>query len=408
MYGGLYHHLDEDVSRGINKAVVPDPEPFGVARGSGDVPPCSYPVFILDRSQTFKAVVNEQSHLKGETTCRGDATFMSNAPAMVAHPDYPQQGKKVPHGGAAVAVSEGPLSLGHTVECNGIEILRRRVDVWNGVSEFPARPRWTGSPLGSSKEKRGKITKRSRKSRVRQLKHFLKLPSLPEMFSTLTFSDDVVGGMSQAEQIDFGNRCKRALSSWLWKCMPSEQFEFTWSQEWKHRKSGNHKGKLVLHLHVLWQIPGKSQAEYHQVALNMSMQWVRITGTHEPERAMKVLLRPESHQFIGGSAKCSIGYATKYSVKEWSDPGEQGESIGRCWGSWGPMEEAEPDTIAISESELTAIKRGLRRKFRKAKGGFLMSMKVREAGTMAIMSGSEVIRWVETMRIQNKGPDLPF
>ncbi len=314
------------------------------------------------------------------------------------------------------------LSLCHTVSGNDCYDLPRRVDVWNGVSEFRAEDsEYRGSqPNASDKKKRGKITQRSQKSRVRQLKHFMKLPTLPAMFSTLTFPDDVVGGMSQAEQILFANRCKRVFSTHLSRCFGDTPWEFTWSQEWKRRKSGAHSGKLVLHLHVLWQVAGMDAAEYHQAALNLSWQWVRITGTHETQKALKVLMRPKSHQYIGGSAKASVRYCTKYTVKEGSDPGEPGESIGRCWGSWGPMEEAEPEVIDLTERELTAIKRGLRRKFKRKvlpngkiigrtkNGGFMMSLKIRQAGTMAFLTGSEMIRWVETMRVQNKGAGLPF
>lgn len=337
-----------------------------------------------------------------------DATFMSDAPALVYMLEQREDLKDKSERQRSDGV--GPLSLCHTVSCNDNEVLTRGVDVWNGVSEFRAEDsEYRGSqPDANGKKKRGIITQRSQKSRVRQLKHFMKLPTLPEMFSTLTFSDDVVGRMSQAEQIVFANRCKRVLATSLSRCLNNDQWEFTWSQEWKRRKSGAHAGKLVLHLHVLWQVVGMSAAEYHHAALNISWQWVRITGTYEPEKAMKVLMRPKSHQYLGRSAKASVRYCTKYTVKEGSDPGEPGESIGRCWGSWGPMEEAEPETISISEPELTSIKRGLRRKFRKARGGFLMSLKIRQAGTMAFLMGSEMIRWVETMRVQNKGAGLPF
>lgn len=76
MHGGLYQHLDGDVFGGMNKGVVPDPEPFGEAGASGDVPPFSYTKFTLDRDLTFQAVTCERSE---STTPRRDA-FVTHDP----------------------------------------------------------------------------------------------------------------------------------------------------------------------------------------------------------------------------------------------------------------------------------------------------------------------------------------
>jgi len=105
----------------------------------------------------------------------------------------------------------------------------------------------------------------------------------------------------------------------------------------------------------------------------------------------------------------TIAYCTKYTVKQGSDQGEPGQSIGRAWGSWGPLEETDPDVLDVTDAEVKAIKRGLRRKFKhKARGFYLSSLKVQEMGTMALLSGPEMIRWIETLRIMTRDPGVPF
>lgn len=316
---------------------------------------------------------------------------------------FPVGGQAENPGGAARSVSEAParvysLSMCHTVGCNEVKGLQRQVRVWKGISEFSASKRF-GQQVAGGRAKRGKIVKRSVKSRVRQLKHFAKLPSLPEMFSTLTVADDVMAGLDQAGKVAKMNRCKRELSLWLRDSCGVRYWEMTWSQEWKDRKSGDLKGELIPHLHVLWQVTGKDEAEYFELSRKLSQEWVRITRTEKTDQAMRILMKPESHQYLGGSIKKTMGYCAKYTVKQGSDAGEPGESIGRTWGSWGPIEETAPDVIGISESELSSIKRGLRRKFKKAKGFYRASLKVRGMGTMAFIIGSELIRWIDTIRL---------
>jgi hypothetical protein len=306
----------------------------------------------------------------------------------------------------------GPLSMGHTVGSNEINSLRRRFSVWNGLIELKSKPKaadWKESGVSGSSAKRGVITRRSQKSRVRQLKYFGKLPALPEMFSTLTIPDDVMAGMNQGEKVAEINRCKRSLSLWLRIACGDKPYKFVWSQEWKKRKSGELKGELVPHLHGLWMISGASEAEYYDLALKLSSEWVRITGTEKVGDALKILGKPESHQYLGGSKKMTIAYCTKYTVKQGSDKGEPGQSIGRTWGSWGPIEETEPETLEVTDEEVKLIKRGLRRKYKhKAKGFYLSSLKIQEMGTMALLTGSEMVRWIETLRIMTRGPGVPF
>lgn len=292
----------------------------------------------------------------------------------------------------------GTLSKCHTVEDNNI---KRLVKVFPGLSEFAVSPKLSQVEVIGAGGKRGKITKRSFKSRVRQLKHFAKLPSLPEMFSTFTVADDVMVGKNQREKVSVMNRCKREFNKYLWDCLGEKLFEFTWTQEMKKRKSGELKDEVVQHLHILWQVAGLDEAGYHALTQKLNLAWVKITGTEQQDKALNILLRDKSHQYLGDSRSKIMGYCAKYTVKQSSDAGEPGESIGRTWGSWGPIEESLPELMGVTENELSRIKRGLRKKFRKVKGWYLASLKVRELGTMAFISGSELIRWIETDRLLN-------
>jgi len=85
------------------------------------------------------------------------------------------------------------------------------MDVWNGVSEFREEnsPYRCGQPDTKDRKKRGKITQRPRKSRVRQLKHFMKLPTLPEMFSVAGDDAAVRKADSQEDRADFDDEAMR-------------------------------------------------------------------------------------------------------------------------------------------------------------------------------------------------------
>ena len=341
-----------------------------------------------------------------QTVAAGGSSFLDAGGAVVASTGAVRCSRTAPVEAAYRVGRNGSLSMGHTVGCNDINALRRRIHVWNGLIEIKAKPKaadWKESGVSGGHAKRGVIKRRSQKSRVRQLKHFGKLPALPEMFSTLTIPDDVMAGMNQGEKVAEMNRCKRSLAKWLGDACGDNPYKFVWSQEWKKRKSGEMKGVLFPHLHGLWMVSGATEAEYYELAGKLSSEWVRITGTEKVGDALKILGKPESHQYVGGSKKMTIAYCTKYTVKQGSDQGETGESIGRAWGSWGPIEETDPDVLDVTDSEVKSIKRGLRRKFKhKARGFYASSLKVQEMGTMALLSGSEMKRWIETLRFMTQ------
>lgn len=302
-------------------------------------------------------------------------------------------------------------SMFHTVASNNNKNLERQVRVWNGLIEVSEDQSWSSKrrlnlPVKGSK--RGVITKRSKKSRVRQLKHFCKLPTPPDMFSTLTWADDVHHGLSQEMKVKWMDCCKQELNIWFWNQLSNLQWEVTWSQEWKKRRMGKYKGEFVPHLHLLWQVQGMEEKDYARFTERLKVKWIEITGTQEYSKAFEVANQKESHQFIGGSRKMIMSYCSKYSVNQESDDGKPGVTIGRTWGHWGSIQESAPESMSLNESDIVKLKRILRRKSPNAKGWFLSSLKIPMAGTMTFVIGSEFIRWVEWLSLNTASMGLPF
>ena len=304
-----------------------------------------------------------------------------------------------------LACSKNPLAICHTEPSNEINNLSRDLRVYNNLLEVPDSDILVKikrmNQNDSKKNKRGKILKRSKKSRNNQLKYIYKLPELPEMFSLLTWADDVAGYLNQSEKKELMNFHKKAFRNWLAKVLEGCEWFFVWAQEWKVRKTGKEtKGQLTPHVHLLWKITGMNENDYKRFVNRMNLKWIEITGTKDFGNALIVASHEKNHQYLGNSPKKAISYCVKYCMDQDSDEGDPGESIGRCWGAWGNIKPSMPEKINLSENNIVKLKRLLRKKAKKAKGWYLTSLKVLPMGTMAFIWGSEIIRYVEWLNYE--------
>lgn len=309
--------------------------------------------------------------------------------------------------------AKNPLAICHTEECKESNGLTRNLRVFNHLLEVPESEMLSKAKRFNNgdkpKAKRGKITQRSKKSRLNQEKYIYKLPVLPEMFTLMTWADDVSGYLSQREKKELMNHHKKQFRNWLAYVLRDQEWFVVWSQEWKIRKSGKEtKGQLTPHVHLLWRVNGMSEADYMRFNMRMNLKWIEITQTKDVGNALRVSSQPENNQYLGKSPKKTISYCVKYCKDQYSDMGDPDESIGRCWGAWGTIKKAAPELINLDENDIIKLKRLLRKKAKKAKGWYLSSLKIMPMGTMAFIWGAELIRYVEWLSLNHHAPGVPF
>ena len=157
-----------------------------------------------------------------------------------------------------------------------------------------------------------------------------------QMWLDFTFADDVMSG-TVTERAEYSATCMNYLMTWL-----HEQYNgayLVWRREWQPRKSGQLRGQLVPHFHVM--IGGLSKAawaNYEATSIRILAEWVHITRTRDPNAILVALHRdpktgePSCYRKIE-SMKHAIRYVSKYFSKDEKPPKiPAGESIGRCWG----------------------------------------------------------------------------
>lgn len=103
-------------------------------------------------------------------------------------------------------------------------------------------------PFQSKPPTRGPIRKFSDQARMRMIRECLKINwelTLPALFITLTTPDDIAD-TSPAERTTQREMFRRRLETHIGRKVP-----ILWRIEWKRRRSGMLKGKLIHHFHLL-------------------------------------------------------------------------------------------------------------------------------------------------------------
>lgn len=186
---------------------------------------------------------------------------------------------------------------------------------------------------------RKKVAGFSDKSRKRMIEFLAKVEDVPNLFVTLTYSDDVVeyAYLNMHTHFEaFRKRLERAYSG----------IRAIWRIEFKVRKSGRFKGELKPHFHLLVWLPCwmtdvqkefilKNNGEKWRIA------WHEIVGSQDAEHLRQYGCDVQACR----SRKHAYSYASKYMSK---DDEEQVEA-GRRWGRIGTFEtDAEIETFLTS------------------------------------------------------------
>lgn len=207
----------------------------------------------------------------------------------------------------------------------------------------------TSRPMRSA-AKRGAITGFSRKSRKRMIERLAMLRSVSDgYFLTLTYPDDVPHTPAKAK------RDLIALRKRILRRFPHAGG--VWRLELKPRLSGELKGELAPHYHILlFGVPARQQLFRRWLQLV----WSRIVyETNDPPRKVR------TQADVIHNRRHAARYASKYAAKE-EPPDEPGEGLktvtwGRRWGTFGATDFAPVVTITTSAANVVKLRRLIRR-----------------------------------------------
>jgi hypothetical protein len=252
-------------------------------------------------------------------------------------------------------ISSQPLDDLPGVEGENLTIYRGYVSI---------RPAYTDpSPLSkppSPMTPRGTITGFSSGSRRRMIQRIASLESLPELWLDLTFPDEAFPESSDYRSIatytydrlrTFAQSiCRRYPECWLY-----------WRREWVPRRSGSAVGALRPHFHVLCRglpagaVPSVMSAWVDALALAPAVR----------SKALAVALSPESWRRIENH-KMAACYASKYLAKIDKYDIPESDSLGRMWGTFGPVPVGAPVVLRVSVAVAIQLRRAFSRKARRS------------------------------------------
>jgi len=223
-----------------------------------------------------------------------------------------------------------------------------------------------------------------------------------QFWQDLTFSDDVMEGLTIKQKRDLSTRCMKELKRWMER---KWNISGIWKREWVKRKSGKLNGQYVPHYHCAYTIEGMDEIGYLNNAMTIAQKWVKITGTKNEINAVRVALHHKSYRLIK-SRKHMQKYMSKYFTK-----GEEvkfTESIGRNWGRIGSPKMDEGEIIHVREREMVLFKRCLRKIVKRARGYFKAALKEQQTQFFIFMEKSTVIQYIEWLRVNTAFEGVPF
>lgn len=263
-------------------------------------------------------------------------------------------------------------------------------------------------PVVSESTTRGKITYFSKGSRKRMIIRMAQMARYPNIWQDLTFADDVMQNKSITERAEFSAKCMKRLKRWI-KRTYGQKFWGVWRREWEDRKSGKLYGEVIPHFHCLFSYP-VDQKKYIGICLEIAKKWVEITDTKNPA-AIKVAQSKKSFRWLNGKKMAQV-YVSKYVAKEQYREEDQ-ESFGRFWGEIGNGPRSKQEVECLTESEITIIRRFLRRYVSTKRMKRLIAN--RETGSWLLINRNTMTRLikyvkslVEERALQKKELLIPF
>lgn len=196
------------------------------------------------------------------------------------------------------------------------------------------------------KSTRDKVSSFSRKSRKRMMELMADEIRVPDLFVTLTFDDSYVIGWEKKFRADFEafrRRLERAYGS----------ISAIWRLELETRKSGEYKGVLMPHFHLIVWLPDPENQVSLIVEKKESHHWAQwwhdITGCTHPEH----LKRRGCDISRIRSRRHGYHYVSKYATKSSDDR----QTVGRRWGRIGRVGQGSRAGVVLNKSEYIQLKR---------------------------------------------------
>lgn len=194
---------------------------------------------------------------------------------------------------------------------------------------------------------RGEITGFSERSRKRMIENLAAIERVPDLFATMTYSDDVVSMNPEIFRPHF-----EAFRRRLERAYPD--IKAMWRIEIVPRKSGKLIGQDQPHLHMLVWLPREmSQEQKDGILENAGQQWRdwwhEIIGSNNEYHKQTYGLQLEPIR----SRRHAYHYASKYTAKTADD----NHAIGRRWGRIGQLDTLPVLEIEISKAEYIELKR---------------------------------------------------
>jgi len=202
---------------------------------------------------------------------------------------------------------------------------------------------------GYKLEKANKTTLQgfSNSSRHAMIEFLAKVVDVPDLFVTLTYSDDVAEQWYLNMRRDFEAFRKR-----LERAYPDVRA--MWRIEFVPRKSGRLIHRLIPHFHMLVWLPDSTTQERKDLILSGDGQlwrnaWHEITHSHDPNHLAAFGCKVEAIK----SRKHAYAYCSKYLAKE----NEENVPAGRRWGRIGQFEHPTEFETELTAREYVHFKR---------------------------------------------------
>ena len=242
------------------------------------------------------------------------------------------------------ALARGSLELRDKTDRNDLYRVSVKADILTIEAPIIESKREANPQVGGGRRKA--IRGFSRKSRRNLLR---KLASLRDVrdgyFATLTYADP--------EALDHERRKRdiAALRKRLLRAYPEAWG--VWKLELETRKSGEHRGCLVSHFHMLIFCTNVQEMEFRE---NLRRMWAEIVNSGDDRH----FLRGSFTEPIRNRRK-AMNYASKYVAKATQNTicPVTGEIIpvGRFWGFWGEPSDAESLSVELTRMEIIELRR---------------------------------------------------
>lgn len=202
------------------------------------------------------------------------------------------------------------------------------------------------TPLKSSPT-RGEIQGFSKKSRKRMIEKLADEEEVPDLFITLTYSDDCVSTVWENYRKNFEAIRRRLERNY-------GEIKAVWRLEAEKRKSGGYVGEFVPHFHIIVWLPSEHKDKVNMIVdkkdgHKINEWWHEITGS-----------KSEVHKNYRGchisrvkSRRHSYHYVSKYVAKS----SDENLNIGRRWGTIGTVGQGSRADIIMNKQVYIELKR---------------------------------------------------